>query len=813
MKIFPGNMKKIVLFWGVASLLAACTAQLETPVETIDEPAMVEEQAPVLYASISEEAQTKVYLDEDYKVLWTADDRISVFNKNTYNQQYSFDGATGDNAGTFSIVEDGKIKTSNEIDNLYAVYPYNESTSISNTGVLTVNFPAAQTYSATTFGQGSNTMVAVTDGTNMQFKNACGFLMFKLYGTGVNVKSVSLRGNNHEKIAGEASISMSLGGTPSVTMSTSATEEIMLTCTDAVTIGTTADNYTEFWFVIPPVTFSTGFSVTVTDEDGKVYSKSTTSSIEIVRSYAKKMAPIQIEFPIQFADPTVKAICVNNWDLNGDGELSYREAAEVEYLVAGPASGPNVFYNNTSITSFDEFQYFTNCNRLASFIEGNTYFGVFEGCTSLVSITLPPSLYAIGDNAFKNCTSLENLVIPASVGHICSYAFYGDNKLMLHFDSTNPTDIHFYPCYPQQYAYAFGPQRDNGALLSLKVRAIYVPTDEAVTACKSLYEWAMYADRILLEGTPYPEVSIELNRTSLHLEVGETRTLSASVFPQFATDKRVEFSSSAPGIVTLANTGVTYDNGEAVAVTVDIAAIAEGTATITTTAEDGTVINSCVVEVRENGTFAIPEAVDLGLSVKWASFNVGCGDPEDSGFRYAWGEIEPKNDYSWETYKWSNGTAYSLTKYNPGANGTWDGKRFLDMEDDVANVKLGGSWRIPTYDEWLELENTDNCTWEWISMGGVGGFKVSGRKTGYTDRWIFLPAILTDGSSTAMSYWSSEASSGSPEYALTMSLWSQGHCPSNDHRCYGFFIRPVKPQWFYFVMWILFKNYEKVTPS
>ncbi len=283
-------MKKIALFWGVASLLVACTAKLETPIETI----AVEKQAPVLYASIDEEAQTKVYLDEDYKVLWTADDRISVFNKNTYNQQYSFDGATGDNAGTFSIVEDGKIKTSNEIDNLYAVYPYNESTSISNTGVLTVNFPAAQTYSATTFGQGSNTMIAVTDGTNMQFKNACGYLMFKLYGTSVKVKTVSLKGNNNEKIAGEASVTMPLGGTPSVAMSGSATDEIVLTCTSAVAIGNSSENFTEFWLAIPPVTFSDGFTLTVTDNCGGSFSKSTSSSLEIVRSYAKKMAPIEV---------------------------------------------------------------------------------------------------------------------------------------------------------------------------------------------------------------------------------------------------------------------------------------------------------------------------------------------------------------------------------------------------------------------------------------------------------------------------------------------------------------------------------------
>ena len=299
--IIPGNMKKICSILGVISLFAACTAELDTTPEITEEQTPIIEKAPVLYASIEEGAETKVYLDENYKVLWHADDRISVFNKNTYNQQYRFEGNDGDNAGTFSIVEDGKLHTSNVIDYLYAVYPYRAATSISNSSVLTVNYPAAQTYSAGSFGLGANTMVAVTDANNLQFKNACGYLMLKLYGTSVNVKTISLRGNNHEKIAGEASVTMPLGGNPSIAMSGSATEEIILTCTDAVTIGTTSETYTEFWFAIPPVTFTKGFTITVTDEDGKTFSKSTSSSFEIVRSYAKKMAPIAVKTSIDLS--------------------------------------------------------------------------------------------------------------------------------------------------------------------------------------------------------------------------------------------------------------------------------------------------------------------------------------------------------------------------------------------------------------------------------------------------------------------------------------------------------------------------------
>ena len=87
--IIPGNMKKICSILGVISLFAACTAELDTTPEITEEQTPIIEKAPVLYASIEEGAETKVYLDENYKVLWHADDRISVFNKDTYKKKYS----------------------------------------------------------------------------------------------------------------------------------------------------------------------------------------------------------------------------------------------------------------------------------------------------------------------------------------------------------------------------------------------------------------------------------------------------------------------------------------------------------------------------------------------------------------------------------------------------------------------------------------------------------------------------------------------------------------------------------------------------
>lgn len=132
------------------------------------------------------------------------------------------------------------------------------------------------------------------------------------------------------------------------------------------------------------------------------------------------------------------------------------------------------------------------------------------------------------------------------------------------------------------------------------------------------------------------------------------------------------------------------------------------------------------------------EFVDLGLSVKWATCNVGAMKPEEYGNYYAWGETSPKESYSWSTYKYANGSQSSLTKYcnqsSQGYNGFTDDKTTLDTEDDAATVNWQGHWRMPTLDEVEELIN--NCSWGWTNQNGVNGYVVIG-KTGNS---IFLPA-------------------------------------------------------------------------
>ena len=183
-----------------------------------------------------------------------------------------------------------------------------------------------------------------------------------------------------------------------------------------------------------------------------------------------------------------------------------------------------------------------------------------------------------------------------------------------------------------------------------------------------------------------------------------------------------------------------------------------------------------------------PEAVDLGLSVKWANFNVGAFHPTHCGDYFAWGETEPKETYSWATYKWCDGTDANITKYN-----STDGKTILEPADDAAQVHWGGNWRMPTKEEIEEL--IDNCTWSESIQNGVKGYVVTSKHTGNS---IFFPysgyfnhdnSATLQGEKTLFFTWSAEHSDNTRGYDIHNRdgaiLLEQ-----NTRRC-GFPIRPV----------------------
>ena len=179
---------------------------------------------------------------------------------------------------------------------------------------------------------------------------------------------------------------------------------------------------------------------------------------------------------------------------------------------------------------------------------------------------------------------------------------------------------------------------------------------------------------------------------------------------------------------------------------------------------------------RTHGTVNGYEWVDLGLSVKWATCNVGANKPEAYGNYYAWGETSTKSDYSS-----SNSVTY--------------GKSFSDIKGDsrydAARANWGGSWRLPTKKEYEELKN--KCTWKWTTQNGVNGYRV----TGPNGNSIFLPAAgCRYGSSLNYAgsygdYWSSTPSESNSGGACYLSFDSGGHGVNWDYRYSGRSVRPV----------------------
>lgn len=226
-----------------------------------------------------------------------------------------------------------------------------------------------------------------------------------------------------------------------------------------------------------------------------------------------------------------------------------------------------------------------------------------------------------------------------------------------------------------------------------------------------------------------------------------------------------------------------------------------------------------------DGKSPLPEAIDIGTVVNgkkvfWASFNLGANKIWEYGDYYSWGEILSKLDYSWATYIYANQAEDKLTKYCPkdridywdGTSSSPDGIQTLYPTDDVAHSKLGGTWRIPTLEEFealLALKSSKDHTWErWayvtnangdevkdVKGNVIHGIRITRKSTGAT---LFIPAagfclgeaIENEGSRGL--YWSSSLNPKNPHTAYALEFDSEeSYYLHGFRRNRGFTIRPV----------------------
>lgn len=413
------------------------------------------ENLPDLTAAFAEEDNTRTYIEEGKYLRWHEDDRLTAFYGNTLNRQYKFNGATGDNSGTFSLVPDGMLGTGNAFDRIYALYPYNADVRITDEGIISLTLPAEQTYAENSFGRGANTMIAVTENledTFLAFKNACGYLKLKLYNAeGATIKSIEVKGNSGERLAGEATATIAFGEAPVLTLSDNATTSVTLDCGEGVILGTTAETATEFWFALPATTFAEGLTITATDTEGSIFEKSTTNEVIIERNAIQPMAALNAEFQIPETEWSVIKYT------SKDGEIINPRASAFDASIVSNTyeNGIGIIKFNGKITTIGESafeSYYDGVNEtLTSIIipEGVTTIGLraFRYCTNLKEVTIPETLTRIEERAFIYC-GMESIDIPDAVTYIGSQAFDNSNlKSIIIPDNVTVVDnMAFYGC-------------------------------------------------------------------------------------------------------------------------------------------------------------------------------------------------------------------------------------------------------------------------------------------------------------------------------------------------------------------------------
>ena len=821
-------MKTRYILFAFAALVvsAACSKTVEQP-----EP----EGIQMTFTAYQEGAQgTKTTVqDGGTKVYWEPADEIKVFFKGTGSRFVSLNSALADVAdftGTLSIAV-GANEGASSSNLTWGLYPY-RADATSDGFSVTTTLPAEQTGRAGSFAKNTHITLAKSGGYDLGFYNVTGGLRFSFTQDGI--KTVTFEGQNNEAVAGTFKASFS-GGVPVVQQVSDPQTKITLTAPG----GGTFQKGQWYYIAALPGTLSNGFKMTFYKESQSAKLTSS-SSVTIKRGAFGSLADADdgLVFKdtgsggnpdpsgvIQFADPIAKYACVEKFDTDGDGEVSYAEAAAATSL-----SG--LFSDWNTITSFDEIKYFTGVTSTT---------GVFNGCAKLESITIPDNITTLG--TFQNCSSLKKVVLPDGLTSLPANCFDGCSMLT---SIAIPSGITAIPNYCFRGCAAL-----PGIELPSGIKTI---GNDAFRGCATLSSFAFPSSLTSIGsyafyGSGLTTVSISnasigqnafsgcTALTSVTLPSSMT-TIPSGLFSGCSALRTITWPSALETIGTYAFLGCSFKDAEytlelpATVKTIQAEAFGNVHHLIIPSASAVSIsgdsffkyytflyVPSGMVEmykvrtnwsgyadyIRPIGEYpskpqiggAVAEAIDLGLpsGLKWASWNVGASAPEEYGAHLAWGETELKWDYDWSTYKFELGTDHNgpFSKYVTYSNyGTVDNKTVLDPEDDAAHVNWGGSWRIPTDAEWSELINS--CTWTWTAQNGVNGRLV----TGPNGNSIFLPAAGHRDDAYLSSvgsggyYWSSSLFTYF-QYCAWYVLFYSGNVGRYDDglRYYGFSVRPV----------------------
>ena len=379
---------------------------------------------------------------------------------------------------------------------------------------------------------------------------------------------------------------------------------------------------------------------------------------------------------------------------------------------------------------------------------------------------------------FDNGLSGDEVFGPFTPVNFCiAKTWYKSKTETVTFNADGTTD------YMEGATYEFMPYQGNiiiynASNVPMSILKVYKLTSEAMIVGKpcsnDISVWSIDIPVYLVK-------DIQLSEPSIALSPDNTHRLTATVLPTDADNPAVAWASSNDDVATVIN-GL-------------VVAIAPGTCTITCSATDGSGVKAvCLITVI---TGAPHDYVDLGLpsGTLWATCNVGANSPEEYGDYFAWGETEPKSNYTWGTYKYCQGYETTMTKYCTSSKyGTVDNKTELEPSDDAATANWGSGWQMPSYEQCKELNNSSYTTTTWITMNGVEGRMITSKSNGNS---IFLPAAglrrgtSLDSAGRHGNYWSRSLGAGDSDGACSMNCVS-GSIYMYNYRYFGQSVRPVR---------------------
>ena len=426
------------------------------------------DEAPATLTVGFEDDETRIQLNEAQKTVWTNGDLVSVFYRSDANQKWQYTGETGARTAELKRVSTPEATVS--LSDIVVVYPYNENYYINpRTCNVQATLPATQTYLKDSYGLDGNIMISQSEYNNISLKNVCGWLKLQLTGNGEQIKSITVRGNNGEQVAGELYINSAdatatlaseagdvvgdegenaTGGAGgNLVFEDTVLTEVTLDCCEGVELGAEA---TAFYITLPPQTFAKGLTVEVEATDGHIMAKATDKAITIERNHIQPMAAIEFfpTYPIGneiFYTATEKVtphrmddidatFISSSWDAEtgfgvmlfdgnitklGDEAFSWRSALTSVIIPEG-------------VTTLDTGAFF-QCVNMSSVHLPSTLttigYEAFCNCTSLTDIIILDGVVSIGERAFADCRNLMNVTFGSKLETICRQAFAGCNSL------------------------------------------------------------------------------------------------------------------------------------------------------------------------------------------------------------------------------------------------------------------------------------------------------------------------------------------------------------------------------------------------